>query len=75
MSKYYTYKVSEKSITMRMYIFLNQMLPEIYGGVGSEEDREKALEQVKRIHYNLLKGAKNTPQNTIDSYKRSFETA
>ena len=75
MTEYHTYKVSEKSITMRMYIFLNQILPNIYGGVDTEKDRDKALKQVKRIHCNLLRGVEDTPQNTVDAYKRSFEIA
>lgn len=75
MSEYHTYKVSEKSITVRMYIFLDQILPKIYAGVENKKDKEKALEQVKRIHCNLLRGVEDTPQNTVDTYKKSFETA
>ena len=75
MNNYYEYKVSKKTITLRMYCFLKETMQGVYAGIESKDDKKLALERVRRVHNNLLRCAigKGTPQNTIDCYQDAFD--
>ena len=77
MTNYYEYKVSGKSITVRMHYFLNETIVGAIAGIENEKDKKLVLERVHRINLNLLRGAEEqrTPQNTIDSYNEGFDDA
>ena len=75
MTNYHEYKVSEKSITVRMHYFLKETLPGVTAGIENEKDKKLVLERVHRVNLNLLRQAvkKGTPQNTIDNYNEGFD--
>lgn len=71
------HKVSEKTVTVRMWVFLTVIMPTIYDNVETEEDRVMALYRAHKLDSNLLKAAmrRGTPLNTVLVYMDKFNVA
>lgn len=71
------HKVSEKTVTVRMWVFLTVIMPSIYDSVETDGDRVLALYRAHKLDTNLLSVAmqRGTPLNTLLTYIEKFNVA
>jgi len=68
------YKVSGKTVTVRMATFLEQTGPILVNGIDTEDQRQWTLEHIQAANERLLitAGNRGTPIETIDSYSEGL---